>query len=64
VIIKAYHFCHRNQVQVARLLGVTRNVLRGRLASLGIISGRNSRLADREDRQGPPLQAHALDSRR
>lgn len=48
VILKAYHFCHRNQVQAARLLGVTRNVLRGRLASLGIISGRRSRTGDRE----------------
>jgi len=53
VIMKAYHFCHRNQVQAARLLGVTRNMLRGRLASLGIISGRRSRPADREGQDVP-----------
>jgi len=40
IVLEAYNFCHHNQVETARLLGVTRNVLRGRLAHLGIIPGR------------------------
>ena len=27
----AFEFCHRNQVQAARLLGISRNILRARL---------------------------------
>ncbi len=75
IVMEAYHFCHRNQVQAARLLGVTRNVFRGRLASLGIIPGRKSGPADREAVRGarpeaaffnapqleaPPARIHAL----
>ena len=40
IVLEAYNFCHHNQVETARLLGVSRNVLRGRLAHLGIIPGR------------------------
>ena len=39
----AYTFCHRNQLQTARLLGISRNVLRARLARLGLV--RDTRLA-------------------
>jgi sigma-54-specific transcriptional regulator len=31
----AYEFCHRNQVQTARLLGISRNVVRARLMQCG-----------------------------
>jgi sigma-54-specific transcriptional regulator len=31
----AYEFCHRNQVQTARLLGVSRNIIRSRLLQCG-----------------------------
>jgi sigma-54-specific transcriptional regulator len=31
----AYRFCHRNQLQTARLLGISRNVIRARLIELG-----------------------------
>jgi sigma-54-specific transcriptional regulator len=31
----AYRYCHRNQLQTARLLGVSRNVVRARLLELG-----------------------------
>lgn len=31
----AYEFCHRNQVQTARLLGVTRNIVRAKLMQCG-----------------------------
>jgi sigma-54-specific transcriptional regulator len=31
----AYEFCHRNQVQTARLLGVSRNIIRARLMQCG-----------------------------
>jgi sigma-54 dependent transcriptional regulator len=35
----AYHYCDRNQMQTARLLHVTRNVLRARLVDIGEITG-------------------------
>ena len=31
----AYRFCHRNQLQTARLLGISRNVVRARLIDIG-----------------------------
>jgi sigma-54 dependent transcriptional regulator len=43
VVMAAYRYCGENQVQAARLLGITRNVLRTRLAKLGIIQGRGDR---------------------
>ena len=38
VIRTAYNFCQRNQVQTARLLGISRNIVRARLAQCGEIS--------------------------
>jgi sigma-54-specific transcriptional regulator len=35
LIRAAYRFCHRNQLQTARLLGISRNVIRARLIDLG-----------------------------
>jgi len=43
VVTEAYRFCHENQVQAAHLLGISRNVLRARLAQGGLISGRGRR---------------------
>ncbi len=40
LILNAYEFCHHNQIQTAQLLGISRNVVRARLAKLGIIPGR------------------------
>ncbi|XXU65445.1 sigma-54 dependent transcriptional regulator [Sorangium sp. So ce1097] len=31
----AYRYCHRNQLQTARLLGISRNIVRARLAQFG-----------------------------
>jgi sigma-54-specific transcriptional regulator len=31
----AYRFCHRNQLQTARLLGISRNIVRARLVEIG-----------------------------
>jgi sigma-54-specific transcriptional regulator len=31
----AYEFCHRNQVQTARLLGISRNIVRAKLMQCG-----------------------------
>jgi sigma-54 dependent transcriptional regulator len=42
VIRTAYNFCHRNQVQTARLLGISRNIVRARLAQCGEIPGPRS----------------------
>jgi transcriptional regulator with PAS, ATPase and Fis domain len=35
----AYHYCHRNQVQTAQLLGISRNIVRARLAKIGLLPG-------------------------
>jgi len=43
VVTHAYHFCHENQVQTASLLGISRNVLRARLATSGLIAGRKEK---------------------
>ena len=34
----AYHHCHHNQVQTAKLLGLSRNVLRAKLIKMGAIN--------------------------
>ena len=39
----AYRTCHRNQLQTARLLGISRNVVRARLIELGEIPGGDRR---------------------
>lgn len=42
VIRSAYDYCDGNQVQAAKLLGISRNVLRGHLTRLGYIPGRKA----------------------
>jgi sigma-54-specific transcriptional regulator len=37
VVRTAYEFCHRNQMQTARLLGISRNIVRARLIEIGEI---------------------------
>jgi sigma-54 dependent transcriptional regulator len=49
IIQTAYNFCHRNQAQTARLLGISRNIVRARLAQCGELSGARSQ-------QPPPKQ--------
>ena len=39
VMRAAYNYCHKNQLQTARLLGVSRNVVRARLIQFGAITG-------------------------
>jgi sigma-54 dependent transcriptional regulator len=39
VLKTAYHHCSRNQLQTARLLGISRNVVRARLIRFGEITG-------------------------
>jgi sigma-54-specific transcriptional regulator len=46
VVAEAYRFCHENQVQTANLLGISRNVLRARLATAGLIAGRHDKKPD------------------
>jgi sigma-54 dependent transcriptional regulator len=40
VIRTAYEFCHRNQLQTARLLGISRNIVRARLMRCGELPSR------------------------
>jgi sigma-54 dependent transcriptional regulator len=42
VVRSAYHFCQRNQLQTARLLGISRNIVRARLAQCGEIPSARS----------------------
>ncbi len=37
-VFKAYEFCNRNQVHTAKLLGISRNILRARLKELNLIA--------------------------
>jgi sigma-54-specific transcriptional regulator len=39
IVSAAYRFCHRNQVQTARLLGLSRNIVRARLIKIGELEG-------------------------
>jgi sigma-54 dependent transcriptional regulator len=39
VMRSAYRYCHKNQLQTARLLGMSRNVVRARLIQFGEITG-------------------------
>ena|SRR6185369_6096333 len=51
VVLKtAYHYCSQNQLQTARLLGISRNVVRARLIRFGEIAGslRGARHASQE----------------
>lgn len=41
VIQSAYEYCGGNQMQTARMLGISRNVLRGHLSKLGLVAPRN-----------------------
>ncbi len=55
IMLSAFAFCDRNQLQTARLLGISRNIVRARLIEAGeITSGRSGREA-----QTPPPEAIA-----
>ncbi len=52
VLVKtAFAHCAENQVRTARLLGISRNILRAQLKRFGLLPGRDS--ADIEDFSGP-----------
>jgi sigma-54-specific transcriptional regulator len=55
VIRTAYEYCHRNQLETARLLGISRNIVRARLLQCGelrgkrrVSSGEGNRITSRE----------------
>ncbi len=58
MIRSAYRFCEKNQVQTARLLGMSRNVLRNRLAYYGLLPQQPPRTI------GPTAQTPNRDTRR
>lgn len=43
VMRTAYEYCHRNQLETARLLGISRNIVRARLLQFGEIAGKPRR---------------------
>jgi sigma-54-specific transcriptional regulator len=47
IITQAFHYCDQNQVHTARLLGISRNILRTQLKNFGII-GNDAAAADTE----------------
>jgi sigma-54 dependent transcriptional regulator len=53
----AYSYCHRNQLQTARLLGISRNIVRARLLQLGEIQGgtRSSEALDNDREDSGPV---------
>ncbi len=65
LILSAYQFCHNNQIQTAQLLGISRNVLRARLAKLGVIAGRAANVQREEERtqeSEPPVASDDFSS--
>jgi len=38
IVKAAYNYCHNNQVQTAKLLGVSRNIIRAKLIKMGVIN--------------------------
>jgi sigma-54 dependent transcriptional regulator len=46
VMKTAYEFCDRNQLQTARLLGISRNIVRARLIQCGVLGGAPSPLVE------------------
>ncbi|HTV19922.1 MAG TPA: aliphatic sulfonate ABC transporter substrate-binding protein [Polyangiaceae bacterium] len=59
----AYRYCHNNQLQTARLLGVSRNVVRARLIQFGEIQGSLRGERDRGSDRPPPLEREAASER-
>jgi sigma-54-specific transcriptional regulator len=60
LIRTAFEWCDRNQLQTARVLGVSRNVLRARLQKLGLIGG-GRRSASGEAESVMPADAATVD---
>ncbi|MDB4973632.1 MAG: sigma-54-dependent transcriptional regulator [Myxococcaceae bacterium] len=61
VFRSAFHYCHKNQLQTARLLGISRNVVRARLMQYGELANAQRRVSEPErgssaPRSFPPLQ--------
>ncbi|MET0286512.1 MAG: aliphatic sulfonate ABC transporter substrate-binding protein [Polyangiales bacterium] len=55
----AFHYCHKNQLQTARLLGISRNVVRARLMQFGELAGGTRRGPEERSsisRSFPPLR--------
>jgi len=50
IVRAAYHYCKNNQVQTARLLGISRNILRSQLKNFGLIGGTDGTEAGSEIR--------------
>jgi len=57
IVRAAYRFCDNNQLQTARLLGVSRNVVRARLIQYGDVAGSLRTSSDRPSSIPPPPSA-------
>jgi aliphatic sulfonates family ABC transporter substrate-binding protein len=52
----AFHYCHKNQLQTARLLGISRNVVRARLMQFGELTSAGRRGADLPSERGSSIR--------
>jgi sigma-54 dependent transcriptional regulator len=57
VMKTAYEFCDRNQLQTARLLGISRNIVRARLIQCGVLAGAPTSLVEPP---APTVPAHPV----
>jgi sigma-54 dependent transcriptional regulator len=54
VMKTAYEFCDRNQLQTARLLGISRNIVRARLIQCGVLGSGHNLLLETNTPRLPP----------
>lgn len=55
---EVFHYCHYSQSETARLLGVSRNIVRARLIRLGEVNGARKNPTDPDDDTSSPLSFH------
>jgi DNA-binding NtrC family response regulator/ABC-type nitrate/sulfonate/bicarbonate transport system substrate-binding protein len=59
VVSQAYEYCERNQLQTARLLGISRNIVRARLLDYGEIAG-GARASTPPEAPSPPPESQRV----
>jgi len=52
----AYEYCYRNQLETARLLGISRNIVRARLQQCGELGGKKRGRSQESSSQEPGVR--------